>query len=65
MKSIHIITKDKKEITWVGLPQHSAQALERLKHQREEILNNIKQKKEDLEEAKKQVCFLFYYYVKL
>jgi len=57
LRAINIISKDKKEISWVGLPQHSAQALNKLRQQKEDIIARIAQKQENHQEATKQLRF--------
>jgi len=54
LKSIGIISKQKKSIAWEGFPHHSAQALEQLQNQKRKILERIAQKEENLQELQTQ-----------
>ncbi|XP_075253711.1 uncharacterized protein LOC142345524 [Convolutriloba macropyga] len=50
LMALNIISKDKKEIKWIGLPTNSAQELKNLEMEREKRVERIKEKKAQLQE---------------
>lgn len=50
LMALNIISKDKKEIKWIGLPTNSAQELKNLELEREKRLERIMEKKTQLQE---------------
>lgn len=58
LMAMDIISKEKKEIKWKGLPNNANHDLEMLQKEKERCLNSIKQKREGLQELlAQQVCF--------
>jgi len=50
LMAMNIISKEKKEIKWVGLPTNSAQECQHLEDQKKERLERIQQKQQQLQE---------------
>ncbi|XP_063710655.1 transcription factor Dp-1-like isoform X2 [Symsagittifera roscoffensis] len=50
LMALNIISKDKKEIKWIGLPTNSAQELKNLELERDQRLQRIMEKKTQLQE---------------
>ncbi|XP_057302523.1 transcription factor Dp-1-like isoform X1 [Hydractinia symbiolongicarpus] len=50
LMAMNIISKEKKEIKWVGLPTNSAQECKHLEDQKKERIERIKQKQQQLKE---------------
>lgn len=50
LMAMNIITKEKKEIKWVGLPTNSAQECKHLEEQKNERIERIRQKQQQLKE---------------
>jgi len=58
LMAMDIISKEKKEIKWKGLPNNANHDLEMLQKEKERCLNSIKQKRQGLQELLiQQVCF--------
>ena len=58
LMAMDIITKDKKSITWKGLPSSASQDLDMLHREREYRLQEVQRKRESLKELlQQQVCF--------
>lgn len=56
LMAMNIIVKEKKEISWVGLPTSSIQECRRLEEEKSKRLDRIKQKAEQLQELIIQVA---------
>ena len=57
--AMNIISKEKKEIRWIGLPTNSAQECANLEVQKKEKEDRIRQKTAQLQELILQVRFHF------
>ncbi|KPP57424.1 transcription factor Dp-1-like, partial [Scleropages formosus] len=57
LMAMNIISKEKKEIKWIGLPTNSAQECQNLELERQRRLERIKQKQSQLQELIVQVMF--------
>ncbi|XP_030636299.1 transcription factor Dp-1b [Chanos chanos] len=58
LMAMNIISKDKKEIKWIGFPTNSAQECRELEAERQRRLERIKQKQAQLQELiLQQICF--------
>ena len=55
LMAMNIISKEKKEIKWIGLPTNSAQECQNLEVERQRRLERIKQKQSQLQELILQV----------
>jgi len=59
LMAMNIISKEKKEIRWIGLPTNSAQECTNLELERQRRAERIKQKTQQLQELILQVKFVF------
>lgn len=59
--AMNIIEKEKKEIRWVGLPTSSVQECSKLKEERIQLQNSIREKTAQLQDLITQVCSLFFF----
>ncbi|KAM6441778.1 transcription factor Dp-2 isoform 5-T5 [Liasis olivaceus] len=50
LMAMNIISKEKKEIKWIGLPTNSAQECQNLETEKQQLLERIKQKRTQLQE---------------
>ena len=59
LMAMNIISKEKKEIKWIGLPTNSRQECDKLETEKKTRLDRIRQKKAQLQELILQVRMLF------